>query len=494
MEVKNLINGQLCTADSDRTADVFNPSTGEVITQVALSSDADCERVVQAASSALQGWKNTPIIDRARIMFRYRDLLEQNFEEISALITTEHGKTLAESRAELKRGIEVVEFACGIPSLFMGQNLSNIATDVDSDVQRHPVGVCLGITPYNFPAMVPMWMYPIALVCGNTFILKPSEKVPLSAQKLGELLLEAGCPDGVFNIVHGDRSSVDVLLAHPDVAAVSFVGSTPAAKAVYAKGTAAGKRVQAAGGAKNFCLVMPDADPDLAVKALAAASFGCGGQRCMATSIAVPVGGIADSLVDRLSTHADRLTVGPTHQGDSVDMGPLIRREHVEHVESYLQAATEDSARVALDGRRGFDSNGFLLGPSVVDHVSFDTRLAQEEIFGPVLSVVRASTLEEAIALSHQCEFGNGASIFTSSGAAARKFREEFNAGMIGVNVGVPAPMAWFPFTGWNGSFFGDLHVQGAEGIQFYTRQKVTLTRWPERADDFEDPIWSSNR
>ena len=492
MEVKNLINGQLCAADSDRTADVFNPSTGRVITQVALSSDADCQRAAQAASSALQRWKNTPIIDRARVLFRYRELLEQQFEDIASLITTEHGKTLAESRAELKRGIEVVEFACGIPSLFMGQTLANIASDVDSDVQRHPVGVCLGITPYNFPAMVPMWMYPIALVCGNTFILKPSEKVPLSALRLSELLHEAGCPDGVFNLVHGDRSAVDALLTHPDVAAVSFVGSTPAAKAVYATGTAGGKRVQAAGGAKNFCLVMPDADPDLAVKALAAASFGCGGQRCMATSIAVPVGGIADSLVDRLSSHAGSLTVGPTDQGDSVDMGPLIRREHVHHVESYLQSATE--AQVALDGRREFDSNGFLLGPSVIDHVSFDTRLAQEEIFGPVLSVVRAQTLDEAIALSNRCEFGNGASIFTSSGAAARKFREQFNAGMIGVNVGVPAPMAWFPFTGWNGSFFGDLHVQGAEGIQFYTRQKVTLTRWPERTDDFEDPIWSSNR
>ena len=494
MEVNNLINGRMCAPQSDHRADVFNPSTGERIAQVSLSSADECRLAVNAASAALRNWRNTPVVDRARVMFRYRELLELHFDQIAQLITTEHGKTVAESRAELKRGIEVVEFACGIPSLFMGQTLANIASDVDSDVQRHPVGVCLGITPYNFPAMVPMWMFPIALVCGNTFILKPSEKVPLSAMKLGELLHEAGCPDGVFNVVHGDRTAVESLLNDPDLAAVSFVGSTPAAKAVYAAGTTSGKRVQAAGGAKNFCLIMPDADPDLAVKALAAASYGCGGQRCMATSIAVPVGGIADSLVDRLSSYAASLSVGPTHTGDNVDMGPLIRRDHVDYVSSCLDQATQDGAAIALDGRQQFEGNGFLLGPSVVDHVSFDSRIAREEIFGPVLSVIRAQTLDEAIRLSHQCKFGNGASIFTSSGASARRFREEFNAGMIGVNVGVPAPMAWFPFTGWNGSFFGDLHVQGSEGIQFYTRQKVTLTRWPQRTDDFEDPIWSSGR
>lgn len=492
-DVRNLIAGEFRSAETDQFDDVFNPSTGQVLTQVPLSSLADVNAAVAAAAAAATSWAATPIVDRARLMFRYRELLERHFNDIAELITREHGKTIGESRAELRRGIEVVEFACGIPSLFMGQSLSNIATDVDGDVLRHPLGVCVGITPYNFPAMVPMWMFPIALVCGNAFILKPSEKTPLTAVKLAELLQEAGCPPGVFSVVHGGRESADALVQHPAVAAVSFVGSTPAARSVYQQGTSLGKRVQAAGGAKNYCIIMPDADPDIAVQALAAASFGCGGQRCMATSIAVPVGNVADSVVARLTEHAAALTVGPTDSGVDVDLGPLIRRQHVDRVKSFLDVASNEGAIVALDGRRNFSGDGFFLGPSVVDHVAADMTVAQEEIFGPVLSVVRAGSLDEAIQLSQQCEFGNGASIFTRDGGAARRFRNEFNAGMIGINVGVPAPMAWFPFTGWNGSFFGDLHVQGTEGIQFYTRQKVTLTRWfRSSGDTHHDPVWRS--
>ncbi len=489
--VHNLIDDGCVAANTDCFDDVFNPSTGEVIAHVPLCGLNDVNTVVAVAKRALPSWTATPIVERARLMFRYREILEQHFEELSRLITREHGKTISESRAEMRRGIEVVEFACGIPSLFMGQALSNIATDVDSDVQRHPVGVCVGITPYNFPAMVPMWMFPIALVCGNTFILKPSEKVPLTAMRLGELLMEADCPPGVFNIVHGGQECVDALIESQDVAAISFVGSSPIAKSIYTRGTTGGKRVQAAGGAKNFCIVMPDADPDIAVKALAAASFGCGGQRCMATSIAIPVGEIADSLVNQLADHAGSLSIGRTDTDKNVDLGPLIRPQHVDRVAGFVDNASESGATIALDGRNDFERGGFFLGPSVVDNVTPDMPVAREEIFGPVLSVLRAGSLDEALQLSRTCEFGNGASIFTSDGFAARKFRDHFNAGMIGINVGVPAPMAWFPFTGWNSSFFGDLHVQGTEGIQFYTRQKVTLTRWLKpTGDDHRDPVW----
>ena len=491
--VQNLIDGKWVAASTERFETVFNPSRGEAIAQVPLGGVADVNAAVEAAQKACSSWAAIPIIDRARVMFRYREVLEANFEELSQLITREHGKTLGESRAEVRRGIEVVEFACGIPSLFMGRSLNNIATSVDSCVDRHPVGVCVGITPYNFPAMVPMWMFPIALVCGNTFILKPSEKVPLTAARLAMLLQEAACPDGVFNVIHGGKECVDALLEHPDVAAVSFVGSSPVARDLYVRGTAAGKRVQAAGGAKNFCVIMPDADRDLAVKALVAASFGCGGQRCMATSIAVPVGDIADAMVSQLSEHCESLSVGPTDTGETVDMGPLIRADHVQRVAAYLDQAEQTGAQVTVDGRRDLQPHGFFLGPSVVDHVQPDMPVARDEIFGPVLSVLRADSLDQALEAGQHCDYGNGASIFTRDGYAARQFREHFNAGMIGINVGVPAPMAWFPFTGWNGSFFGDLHVQGLEGIEFYTRQKVTMTRWPQPADSHLDPVWKSD-
>lgn len=477
-----------------RYGEVFNPSTGEVIAHVPLMSASETGNVVQSAANALDNWADTPVVERARLMFRFRSLLETHFQELAALVTREHGKTLAEARAEVNRGIEVVEFACGIPSLFTGEVLPSIAGDVDAEVAKHPVGVCIGITPYNFPVMVPLWMFPIALTCGNTFVLKPSEKVPLSAVRLGELLVEAGLPDGVFNIVHGDRECVDALLDHPKVAAISFVGSTPIAKYIYERGTTAGKRVQAAGGAKNHLIIMPDADMDQTAKALAASAYGCAGQRCMAGSVAVAVGAAGDAIVSELVEVAGKLHVGPSDGNDQVDMGPVIRREHRDRVASYIDVAMKDGASVPLDGRRELDSNGFLIGPSVVDHVSPSMRVYREEIFGPVLSVVRSSTLEDAIALGADCEFGNGAAIFTRSGYAAREFKRRFNAGMIGVNVGVPAPMAWFPFTGWNRSFFGDLHIQGTESIMFYTRQKVTLSRWPRSDASPLDPVWRQDR
>jgi malonate-semialdehyde dehydrogenase (acetylating)/methylmalonate-semialdehyde dehydrogenase len=489
-----LCGGAWIDLQATRYGEVFNPSSGQTIARVPFCSAAQTAEVVDSAAAALASWSDTPVVERARLMFRFRALMERHFEELAALVTREHGKTLAEARAEVNRGIEVVEFACGIPSLIAGETLPNIAMDVDAEAVRHPVGVCVGITPYNFPSMVPLWMFPVAITCGNTFVLKPSEKVPLSAVRLGELLLEAGLPAGVFNIVHGDRECVDALLDHPKVAAISFVGSTAIAKYIYERGTAAGKRVQAAGGAKNHMIIMPDADMDQTVKALAASAYGCAGQRCMAGSVAVTVGRVGDPVVDGLVEFAGTLRIGPTDGNEAVDMGPVIRAEHRDRVASYLDIARQDGASVPLDGRRKFDSDGFLIGPSVVDRVRPTMRVWREEIFGPVLSVVRAADLEEALAVGDQCEYGNGAAIFTRSGFAAREFKRRFNAGMIGINVGVPAPMAWFPFTGWNRSFFGDLHIQGIESIQFYTRQKVTLTRWPKADDSHVDPVWKHEK
>jgi malonate-semialdehyde dehydrogenase (acetylating)/methylmalonate-semialdehyde dehydrogenase len=489
-----LVAGRFESSASDRRGDVFNPSTGRVQAQVPLCTAEEIDRAVRAAADALPAWSDTPAVERARVMFRFREKLQARFEELAALITREHGKMLAEARAEMQRGLEMVEFACGIPSLLMGQALENLAPSVDCETSRHPVGVCVGITPFNFPSMVPLWMFPVAITCGNTFVLKPSEKVPLSAMKLGELLTESGLPPGVFNIVHGDKAAVDALLTHPLVRAVSFVGSTAVARHIYQTGTANGKRVQAAGGAKNHLIIMPDADLDQTVKALSLSAFGCAGERCMAGSIAVPVGRIADQLVEGLCRSSKAMKVGPTDGGAEVDMGPLISGAHRDRVATYLDVAKSEGADVALDGRElALPREGFLLGPSVVDRVKPGMRLAREEIFGPVLSVVRVGDLDEALALGHQCEYGNGASIFTSSGWAAREFKRRFNAGMIGVNVGVPAPMAWFPFTGWNKSFFGDLHIQGIEGVQFYTQQKMTLTRWfRSAADSHADPIWKT--
>jgi len=493
-EVPHFIAGRFETSASDRVGDVFNPSTGRVQARVPFATAEDINRAVSAAADALPSWSETPAVDRARVMFRFRELMQARFEELAALVTREHGKTIAEARAEMQRGIEMVEFACGIPSLLMGQSLENIAASVDCETMRHPVGVCAGITPFNFPSMVPLWMFPVAIACGNTFVLKPSEKVPLSAVKLAALLSEAGLPEGVFNIVHGDKTAVDALLTHPLVKAVSFVGSTSVARHVYETGTKHGKRVQAAGGAKNHLIIMPDADLDQAVKALQASAFGCAGERCMAGSVAVPVGRVANEVVEGLCRVACQMKVGPTDGATGVDMGPLVSRAHRDRVASYLDVAKSEGAEVALDGRTfELPGDGFLLGPSVVDRVQPNMRLAREEVFGPVLSVVRADDLDEALAIGRQCEYGNGASIFTRSGWAAREFKRHFNAGMIGINVGVPAPMAWFPFTGWNQSFFGDLHIQGVEGVQFYTKQKMTMTRWFRSASESHaDPIWKA--
>jgi malonate-semialdehyde dehydrogenase (acetylating)/methylmalonate-semialdehyde dehydrogenase len=491
-----LIGGRLETSASNRCGEVYNPSTGRVQAEVPFCTAAEIDRAVHAGAEAFPAWSETPAVDRARIMFRFRERIQAHFDELAALVTREHGKTLAEARAEMQRGLEMVEFACGIPSLLMGQTLENLAASVDCETNRHPLGVCVGITPFNFPSMVPLWMFPVAITCGNTFVLKPSEKVPLSAMKLGALLTEAGLPPGVFNIVHGDKTAVDALLAHPLVRAISFVGSTAVARHVYQNGTANGKRVQAAGGAKNHLVIMPDADLEQAVKAVQAAAFGCAGERCMAGSVAVPVGRIADALVEGLCRAGKAMKVGPTDGGAEVDMGPLVSKTHRDKVASYLDVARGEGADVALDGRV-FDlsGDGFLLGPSVVDRVGPTMRLAREEIFGPVLSVVRTGDLDEALALGRNCPYGNGASIFTRSGWAAREFKRHFNAGMIGINVGVPAPMAWFPFTGWNQSFFGDLHIQGTEGVQFYTQQKMTLTRWFRAASESPaDPIWKMKR
>jgi malonate-semialdehyde dehydrogenase (acetylating)/methylmalonate-semialdehyde dehydrogenase len=482
--VKMLVGGRWEVSACLRAGKVYNPSTGRVIAQVPFCSAADVDRAVQAAAAALPAWAETPAVERARVMFRFRELLTRHAEELARSVTREHGKTLAEARASVQRGVEMVEFACGIPSLLMGQALDNIAADVDCETIRHPVGVCAGITPFNFPAMVPLWMFPVALTCGNTFVLKPSEKVPLTAVRLGDLLQEAGLPAGVFNLVHGDKECVDALLTHPLVRAVSFVGSTAVARYVYETGTRHGKRVQAAGGAKNHLIIMPDADLEQAAKAVQAAAFGCAGERCMAGSVAVPVGDIADRLVGVLCDGARRMKVGPTDGGAEVDMGPLVTREHLERVAGYLDVGRQEGAAVALDGRTLVGKgDGFLVGPSVLDRVEPGMRVARDEIFGPVLSVVRVGDLEQALALGRDCPYGNGASIFTRSGWAAREFKRHFNAGMIGINVGVPAPMAWFPFTGWNQSFFGDLHIQGTEGIAFYTRQKMTMSRW-QRADN----------
>jgi malonate-semialdehyde dehydrogenase (acetylating)/methylmalonate-semialdehyde dehydrogenase len=491
--VPMLSGGRWQASTSKRSGDVYNPSTGQVIARVPLATKDETDAIVRAANAALASWSETPAVERARVMFQFRQLMAEQFDELASLVTKEHGKTLAEARAEVQRGLEMVEFAAGVPSMLMGDTLPNIAASVDAETNRHPVGVCVGITPYNFPLMVPLWMFPVAIVCGNTFVLKPSEKVPLSSVRLGELLKEAGLPDGVFNIVHGDRQCVDALLSHPTVAAISFVGSTAIAKYIYETGTKHGKRVQSAGGAKNHLIIMPDADLEQSVKALAASAYGCSGQRCMAGSVAVAVGRVADPLVDALCEHAGSLRVGPTDGHENVDMGPIIRREHMDRVASYLNIALQEGGSLPLDGRRNFGGEGFLLGPSVIDQVTTGMRVAQEEIFGPVLSVIRTSTLEEALEVGKQSPYGNGASIFTRDGYAAREFKHRFNAGMIGINVGVPAPMAWFPFTGWNQSFFGDLHIQGTESVHFYTRQKTTLTRWFKSAEEsHHDPVWKT--
>lgn len=493
-DCKLLVGGKWEKSTATEFANVHNPSTGELIARVPMGGQADVDRAVEAATKAFPAWRETPVVERARVMFRFKALIEQNYEKIAQAVCREHGKTFAEAKASVFRGMEVVEFACGIPSLMMGECLENIASNVDCETMRHPLGVVAGITPFNFPAMVPLWMYPIAITCGNTFILKPSEKVPLTSLYIAELLMEAGLPEGVFNIVHGGKAAVDAILEHPKVRAVSFVGSTPIAKYIYEKGCANGKRVQSAGGAKNHIIVMPDADMDQTVQALQASAFGCAGERCMAGSLAVPVGSAADELIPRLVESAKKMKVGRTDGGEHPDMGPVVTIDHLRKIQSIIERGAAEGADLVLDGRNvqvKDAPDGFYLGPTIFDKVKPNTTLVNEEIFGPVLTVVRVNTVEDAIKLGEDCPFGNGAVIFTNSGATAREFKHHFNAGMIGINVGVPAPMAWFPFTGWNNSFYGDLHIQGRESIQFYTQQKTTMSRWFKSSDSkFSDPIW----
>jgi malonate-semialdehyde dehydrogenase (acetylating)/methylmalonate-semialdehyde dehydrogenase len=463
------------------TSSVFNPSTGEVIAECPLGGPALVDEAVQAAQAAFPAWRDTPVVERARLFFRYRQLVEQHFDRICECVCREHGKTLAEARGSVYRGLENIEYACGAPTLLMGDTLGNLARGVDCETLLQPLGVCAGITPFNFPAMVPLWMFPLALACGNTFVLKPSEKVPLTAILLGQLLEEAGVPKGVFNIVHGGRECVDALLTHPLVKTVSFVGSTPIAKYIHETGTRHGKRVQANGGAKNYIVIMPDADISKTVENLATAAFGCAGERCMAGSTALTVGSAADKLLPDLVAAARAIKVGPTDRQPQPHMGPVITAQHRDRVLGLVASGEQEGAHIICDGR-GVKvpeaPRGFYLGATIVDGVQANMTLAREEVFGPVLNVMRMDDLDHAIELANRSSFGNGAAIFTNSGQAAREFKHRVKAGMVGINVGVPATMAMFPFTGWDDSFYGDLHIQGREAVQFYTQQKVITTRW----------------
>ncbi|HKQ48086.1 MAG TPA: CoA-acylating methylmalonate-semialdehyde dehydrogenase [Phycisphaerae bacterium] len=479
--VRVFASGEYMESRSTRRGPVFNPSTGEQIAEVPFCTAAEVDAVVRAAHDAFPKWRDTPVVERARVMFRLVALLEKNADNLARTISLEHGKTHAESVGSVRRGIEMVEFACSIPTLSMGDTVHNLAQDVDCETFHYPLGVCAGITPFNFPFMVPLWMFPIAITCGNTFVLKPSEKVPHSAMRLAELLVEAGLPPGVFNVVHGDKEAVDALLTHPLVQAVSFVGSTPIAKYIWETGTKHGKRVQANGGAKNHILIMPDADIEKSVAALQSSAFGCSGQRCMAGSLAIAVGKAADPVVKTLVANADRMTVGRTDRPHEVDMGPVVTRQHLDGILANIEKGAKEGAKLARDGRsiKVADApNGFYLGPTIFDHVSPEMHAAKCELFGPVLSVSRVATLDEAIEQTNKSPFGNGAVIYTRDGHAAREFKHRAGAGMIGINVGVPAPMAMFPFTGAKASFFGDLHMQGKEGIAFYTQQRMIMSRW----------------
>jgi malonate-semialdehyde dehydrogenase (acetylating) / methylmalonate-semialdehyde dehydrogenase len=482
------LGGRHVAGASGRTGPVFNPATGNTQATVALASADETRAAIKAAKAALPAWAATPPLQRARVMFRFKALLDTHADELAAIITREHGKVLADARGEVTRGAEVVEFACGIPHLLKGEFSDSVGSGIDSWSLRQPVGVCAGITPFNFPAMVPMWMFPVAIACGNTFVLKPSEKAPGCALRFAELLAEAGLPPGVFNVVNGDREAVDTLLRDPDVAAVSFVGSTPVAESIYVTASSYGKRVQALGGAKNHLVVMPDADVRQATQALLGAAYGSAGERCMAISVAVAVGGIADSLVAELKAGVTALRVGPGTT--DVDMGPLVTREHLDKVSGYVDLGVKEGATLVVDGRDKVvpgGEGGFFLGGCLFDHVTPSMRIYREEIFGPVLAVVRVPDLEAALALVNAHEFGNGTSIFTASGAAAQRFSQGVQAGMVGVNVPIPVPMAFHSFGGWKRSLFGALHVHGPDGVRFYTRLKTVTARWPKGHKDGSD-------
>jgi malonate-semialdehyde dehydrogenase (acetylating)/methylmalonate-semialdehyde dehydrogenase len=478
------IGGEEATPSSTRTALVYDPATGEPQAEVLLADANDVDRAVAAARAAFETWAEVSVTRRARIMFRFRELLQQNVAELTRIIASEHGKVLDDAKGEVIRGIEVVEFACGVPQLLKGEFSEQVSTDVDAYSFRQPLGVSAGITPFNFPIMVPMWMHPVAIATGNTFVLKPSERDPSVSNLVAELYAEAGLPDGVFNVVHGDKVTVDALLDHPGVDAVSFVGSTPIAKYVHERATATGKRVQALGGAKNHAVVLPDANLDFAANHLTAAGFGSAGQRCMAISVAVAVGDVAEPLIERLVQKAREVTVGPGLERDS-EMGPVITAQARDRIVGYVEAGEQAGAEIVVDGREiDRDGDGYWVGPTLIDRVTTDMTVYTDEIFGPVLCVVRVPTLEAAIELINRNAYANGTAIFTGSGQAARTFQRKVEVGMIGVNVPIPVPMAFYSFGGWKDSLFGDHHIHGPEGVRFYTRGKAITTRWPEDATD----------
>jgi len=478
------IDGQRLVSKSGREAPVFNPATGEEASRVAMASANETRTAVASAQAALPAWSSMSPLKRARIMFQFKALLERDAQKIATQISLEHGKVFSDALGELTRGIEVVEFACGIPHLLKGEHSLNVGTGVDSYSMMQPVGVCAGISPFNFPAMVPMWMFPVAIACGNTFIMKPSEKDPTVPMMLAELLTEAGLPKGVFNVINGDKEAVDVLLTDDRVAAIGFVGSTPIAEYIYETASRNGKRVQALGGAKNHMVIMPDADPKQVVNSLLGAAYGSAGERCMAISVAVCVGNdVADHLIRDLKTEIDKLTVGPgTGQAVEPHMGPLVTKDHAAKVRGYIDTGKEEGATLVCDGREFIakgNEQGFFVGATLFDHVKPGMRIYQDEIFGPVLCVVRVNSYNEALALVNAHEYGNGTAIFTRDGDTARQYTEQVQVGMVGVNVPIPVPMAFHSFGGWKRSLFGPLHMHGTDGVRFYTRMKTVTARWP---------------
>lgn len=476
--LKNYIGGQWVDSLSTQIEEVPNPATGEILARVPLSTREDLDLAVAAAKKAYQSWRKVAVPRRARILFRYQQLLVDHWQELAKLITLENGKSYEEAYGEVQRGIECVEFAAGAPTLMMGNQLPDIATEIESGMYRYPIGVIGGITPFNFPMMVPCWMFPLAIACGNTFVLKPSERTPLLANRLAELFKEAGLPDGVLNIVHGAHDVVNGILEHEDVKAVSFVGSQPVAEYVYKTAAANGKRVQALAGAKNHSIVMPDADLDNAVKNIIGAAFGSAGERCMAASVVVAVGNIADELISRLKQAADEIKIG-NGMDEDVFLGPVIRESHKKRTLDYIELGEKEGATLIRDGRKDqVEDQGYFVGPTIFDHVQTNMKIWQDEIFAPVLSIVRVDSLEEAIELTNKSEFANGACLYTDSAKAIRQFRDEIDAGMLGINLGVPAPMAFFPFSGYKKSFYGDLHANGKDGVEFYTRKKMLTARY----------------
>ncbi len=476
------IGGKAAAPSTTSYGEVTNPATGEVIRHVPFANAADVDAAVQAATAALPAWRVAPPLRRARVLMRFRELMDAHKKDLAGIVTQEHGKTLVDAEGSVTRGIEVIEFATGVPHLVKGEFSENVGGDVDSWSLRQPVGVCAGITPFNFPAMVPMWMFPIALACGNTFVLKPSERDPTLAMRMAELLTEAGLPDGVFNVVHGDKEAVDAILAHPGIKAVSFVGSTPIAKYIYETGSRHGKRVQALGGAKNHAVVLPDADLGFAADALIGAAYGSAGERCMAVSVVVAVGEAGDRIVEELAARARKVKVNAGTQ-PGADMGPVITCAARDRIVGYIDRGVEEGAALVVDGRQpriaGFE-RGFFVGPTLFDRVTPQMAIYRDEIFGPVLSVVRCESLADAIALLNANPYANGAALFTRSGYAARRFQEDVEVGMLGINVPIPVPMAFYSFGGWRNSLFGDLHVHGMDGVRFYTRGKAITARWPD--------------